>query len=118
MNDLDLPTACRQFITRFLAANRAERASLVAEGQDLADRLRSAAMALCYNQATEFSPTIERLFLGAAQVACLVYEPGSPALAAFERDVFYYAHFDPPGEIVAEYERFRAECAAIQDQET
>jgi len=98
----------KQFVERFLSSTAAEQSVLLDGGKELANRLHEAGVALCYNKATEFSPDIERFFLYAAEVAFLVYGKGSPALAPFEKDVFYYKNFDPPSYIVAEYESFCA----------
>jgi hypothetical protein len=101
----------KQFIEHFLNKPATERFALLASGKDLADRLRTTGISLCYNKATEFSPDIELFFLYAAKVAFLVYGKGSPALEPFERDVFYYRIFNLPSYIVAEYEHFCANNA-------
>lgn len=79
------------------------------QGKLLAGRLHSAAVDLCCNKATEFSPDITKFFLLAAKVALLAYGPDASELERFERDVFYYQAIKPPRRtIVDEYERFKA----------
>jgi len=105
---MNLVEEYKQFLGRFLNGTITERSALLERGKDLANRLSSKSISLCYSKATEFSPDIERLFLYAAKVAFLVYGKGSPALEPFERDIFYYKNIKPPSTIVAEYEDFCA----------
>jgi len=105
---MSLEEEYKQFVERFLNLSITERTSLLESGKDLANRLRSASISLCYNKATEFSSDIERFFLYGAKVAFLVYGKGSPALEPFEKEVFYYKNFNPPSHIVTEYESFCA----------
>jgi hypothetical protein len=74
-------------------------------GADLARLLRSAAIGLGSNKATEFSPDNERLVLLAAKVALLTFGPHSSELQQFERDVYYYNAF-PSVTIGSQYESF------------
>jgi hypothetical protein len=105
---MSLEKEYEQFVERFLSFAVTERPALLESGKDLAIRLNSASVSLCYNKATEFSPDIERFFLYAAKVAFLTYGKGTPALEPFEKDVFYYKNFNPPSHIMAEYESFCA----------
>jgi hypothetical protein len=75
------------FIERFRAVRASERATAKREGTALASHLRTKAIDLCHNKATEVSPEIERLFELAAKVALLAQWPDEEALAQFERDV-------------------------------
>jgi hypothetical protein len=77
-------------------------------GADLAARLRSKAIDLSYNKATEFSKDIPQLHLMAAKVAFIAFGPAAPELAQYEKDVFYYKNFNPPNPIVEQYEQFKA----------
>ncbi len=109
---MSLDEEYRQFVEHFLQSTLTKRPALLDGGKNLANRLHEAGVALCYNKATEFSPDIERFFLYAAEVAFLVYGKSSPALAPFEKDVYYYKIFEPPSYIVAEYEQFCADHAS------
>lgn len=101
-----------EFIRRFESGDAHHGdAALAAGGVALANRLRSGAIGLTYDKATEFSPAIPRLHLLAVQVALLAFgSEGSSAidLALFEKDVFYYGSFTPEHPIVAEYREFKA----------
>lgn len=78
-------------------------------GGALANRLRSKAIDLQYNKATEFSPDIEKMILLAAKVALLTFGPRAAEVELYERDVYYYKAFTPPSPIVAEYDVFKGE---------
>ena len=105
---MNLEKEYEQFLERFLSLNPGKRTALFERGINLANRLRSASISMCYNKATEFSPDIERYFLYAANLAFLIYGKGSPDLEPFEKEVFYYKNFKPPRKIIAEYESFCA----------
>lgn len=77
------------------------------DGAELASRLRSKAVDLQYNKATEFSPDIEKFILLAAKVALLTFGPRAAELAPYERDVYYYKAFAPLVPIIAEYDIFK-----------
>lgn len=102
-----IKTEGERFLRDFSQADPAGHSTLRPLGQDLARRLHSAAVDLCHSKATEFSPDIPALFLLAAKVAYLTYGAGARELEPFERDVYYYANFTPPGPIVAAYEAFK-----------
>ena len=76
-------------------------------GAELAARLRSKAIDLQYNKATEFSQDIELLIVAAAKVALVTFGAGTGELEPYERDVYYYRAFTPPAPIVAEYDAFK-----------
>lgn len=93
-----------RFVAEFTKGGNAPREA----GQKLAWQLRSAAIGLASDKATEFSPEIEKLTLLAAKVACLAFEPKAPELVGtFERDVDYYAGLRPPSWIVGAYRAFK-----------
>ena len=98
------------FLHRFRAAQAEQRDALRAEGRQLAERVRRAAINLSYSKATEFSPEIPKLFLLTAMIAVVAYGADSPELEPYEREVYYYKNFDPNEPMVAEYERFRRDA--------
>jgi hypothetical protein len=104
---VDIDAEYNSFMRRYAVAPAENLAILREEGQALAQRLRSAAIDLSYNKATEFSPLIEEYILMAAKVAFLVYGAGAAGLEPYEQDVYYYKNFDPPSYIVGEYEDFK-----------
>jgi hypothetical protein len=75
-------------------------------GADLASRLRSGAIGLGSNKATEFSPDNQKLALLAAKVALLTFGRHSAKLEPFERDVYYYNAF-PSVTIGSQYDAFK-----------
>jgi putative heme degradation protein len=60
--DVSLEEEYKQFLGLFLKSTVAERSALLESGKDLANRLSSTSISLCYSKATEFSPDIERFF--------------------------------------------------------
>jgi hypothetical protein len=95
------------FMRRYEAASAENLAVLREQGQSLAQRLRSAAIDLSSNKATEFSPLVQEYILMAAKVAFLSHGVGALGLEPYEHDVYYYKNFDPPSYIVGEYEVFK-----------
>jgi hypothetical protein len=95
------------FMRRYEGASAEDLAILREQGQALAQRLRSAAIDLSSNKATEFSPLIQEYILMAAKVAFLAYDGSAAGLRPYEQDVYYYKNFDPPSYIVGEYEAFK-----------
>jgi hypothetical protein len=76
-------------------------------GGELAGRLRSKAMDLGSNKATEFSEVIQTLILSAAKVAVLTFGTASPEIAIYERDIYYYRAFPGSHAYVDEYDAFK-----------
>ena len=104
---MDIDAEYYAFMRRYEVAAAEDLAVLREQGRALAPRLRSAAIDLGSSKATEFSPLIEEYILMAAKVALLAHGAGAPGLEPYERDVYYYENFDPPGYIVGEYEHFK-----------
>jgi hypothetical protein len=104
---VDIDAEYNSFMRRYAVAPAEDFANLREQGQALAQRLRSAAIDLSHNKATEFSPLIPQYILMAAKVALLAYGAGAAGLRPYEQDVYYYNNFDPPSYIVAEYEDFK-----------
>ena len=77
------------FFEHFRAARAYARTAAKSEGAALASRLRTRAIDLCHNKATEFNHAIRLLFERAAKVALLAHWPDEEALTLFERDVAY-----------------------------
>jgi len=102
----DIEAEGERFLKEFSPAGEAARSTLRPKGQELAQRIHSAAVHLSMGKATEFSPDIPKLFLLAAKVAFLAFGRGARELEPFERDVRYYASFHPPDPIVAAYDAF------------
>ncbi|WP_119270303.1 hypothetical protein [Taklimakanibacter deserti] len=102
----DIEAEGERFLKEFSTGDAAARSALRPKGQELAQRIHSAAVHLGMAKATEFSPHIPRLFLLAAKIAFLAFGAGAPELEPFERDVRYYANFHPPDPIVAAYDAF------------
>jgi hypothetical protein len=104
---VDIDAEYNSFMRRYASAPAEDLAILREQGQVLARRLKSAAIDLSHNRATEFSPLIEEYILMAAKVAYLVYGAGAAGLEPYEQGVYYYKNFDPPSYIVGEYEDFK-----------
>jgi len=104
---VDIDAEYNSFMRRYAVAPAEDFANLREQGQALAQRLRSAAIDLSYNKATEFSPLIPQYILMAAKVALLAHGAGAAGLRPYEQDVYYYDNFDPPSYIVGEYEDFK-----------
>ena len=79
-------------------------------GAELARRLRSKAMALGSNKATEFSDDIQMLIMSAAKVALVTFGTASPEINIYEQDVYYYRAFPSCRARVDEYDAFRRIC--------
>jgi hypothetical protein len=109
---VDIDAEYNSFMRRYAVAPAEDLAILREQGQTLAQRLRSAAIDLSCNKATEFSPLIDEYILMAAKVAFLAYGAGTAGLEPYEQDLYYYRNFDPPSHIVGEYEEFKKEQQA------
>lgn len=103
----DVKAAGERFLSEYREADSQLHGILRQKGRKLALELRSAAIALGMNKATEFSPDIPTLILLAAKVAWLSFDEGASEIEPFERDVNYYANFTPPHPIVADYAAFK-----------
>lgn len=103
----DIKAEGERFLADHAKADSAVRIALRPKGQKLALRLRSAAVDLSYDKATEFSPDIQPLFLLAAKIAYLTFGARARELEPFEREISYYAKLTPPSPIVAAYEAFK-----------
>lgn len=99
---MNLIVEARQFLQR-----ASEPTPFLEGGAELAARLQSEAIVLSYSKESEFSPDIEMYILLAAKVALLTFGAGAVQLDQYERSVYYYNAFVPPGPIVAEYEAFK-----------
>ena len=106
MAERELEREGTAFIERFHTSKAGEQAVAKVAGAALASRLRSRAIDLCHDKATEFSPDVGRFFELAAKVALLSHWPDEEALAQFEQDVGYS---DPRMKSGREYKRFRQE---------
>jgi hypothetical protein len=103
----DIEAEGKRFLSDFANADSAGRGTLRKKGQDLARRLRSAAIDLSSGKATEFSPDIPKLILLAAKVAYVAFDKAQREIEPFERDVYYYSNLTPPDPIVAAYDAFK-----------
>jgi hypothetical protein len=99
----DVKASGEHFLGEYAKADEQARAIL---RQKLAAQLRSAAIGLGSDKATEFSGDIPALTFLTAKVAWLSLG-NTPENEPFERDVHYYASFTPPHAIVAAYETFK-----------
>lgn len=103
----DIQAEGERFLGELSKADPQAHGALRQKGQKLAQRIRSAAIGLGMDKATELSPDGPKLILLAAKVAYLSFGAGARELDPFERDVYYYANFSPPDPIVAAYDAFK-----------
>lgn len=110
MNESELEQQGAVFIERHRVQGAPLSAASKAEGAELAARLRTKAVDLCYNKATEFSPAIGRLFELAAKVALLAHWPDEGAMALYEKDVAHvFGDTERSRNHARSYEHFRRE---------
>jgi hypothetical protein len=95
------------FIIEFLQSSQSNKEGMREIGIKLAQKIRSKAIDLSFNKATEFSPNIEMYMLLSAKIAFLVLAENSENLQKYEKSVYYYKCFTPPSWIVAEYDNFK-----------
>ena len=76
----------------------------------LARQLRSKAIDLSCNKATEFSPDVLTLHLLAAKVALIAHGTATPELGVYERDIAYYKNFEQSRPAAEEYDAFKVGC--------
>ena len=112
MDERELEREGTAFIEFFHTAKAHGRAIAKSAGAALASRLRTRAIDLCHDKATEFSPDVGLFFELAAKVALLAHWPDEQALAQFERDVGYSDAVEPRSKHAREYKRFRQEYLA------
>lgn len=107
MTPTELGQQVLDFLSRYRAADAAEREALKTEAAALAERLRTQAMDLSMVRATEFSPDIPRYVLLAAEIALLAYGPDAPELRPYEEAIHYYRDYPATQALVEAYERYR-----------
>jgi hypothetical protein len=97
MDESELERKAEAYIPRFFASYGRKRVEEKWAGAALAKELRTRAIDLCHNKATDLSPSVKRLFDLAARVALLAYWPDEELLAKYEKEL----------SDTREYERFR-----------
>ena len=103
----NLITEARIYLAGYTAASVQARSPLQIVGVELARQLRSKAIDLSCNKATEFSPDILTLHLLAAKVALDAHGTAPPELEVYERDIAYYKNFEQTRAAAEEYDAFK-----------
>jgi hypothetical protein len=100
----------RRWLDAFNSGSKDRQNECKSFGAELAHRLRSKAMDLGSNKATEFSDHIQTLIMSAARVAVLTFGTDSPEITIYEQGVYYYRAFPGCRAYVEEYDAFKHIC--------